>query len=57
MKGGETERYDCPSCACEFEVMLEPKAKGKPGEVAAIPQQIVQHCPFCAGDITAEDAT
>jgi hypothetical protein len=52
-KPGETVRYDCNSCNTEFEVTLEPKAKGHagpPGEPSQIPAQKVQFCPFCGAD-------
>ena len=53
MNAGETARFDCPDCNREFEVCLEPKAKGMknpPDDTAD-----VLHCPFCGADIESDE--
>jgi len=47
MKPGETTRVTCNACNTEFDVTLEPKAKGDLQSARQMPAQKVQHCPFC----------
>lgn len=54
MKDGETARFDCENCNVEFEVTLEPKAKGLKGHKPG-PEQKVIACPFCAEESSFED--
>lgn len=53
MKCGETVRRDCENCSTEFEVTLEPKAKGKK-DAGNMPDSAVDYCPFC-GKLLPED--
>ncbi len=55
MKDGTTARFDCADCSTEFEVTLEPKAKGLPGHVSD--DKTVTACPFCGSmsGVTGDD--
>jgi uncharacterized protein with PIN domain len=55
IKPGETQRFDCEECECEWEVTLEPKAAGKPKEIAAMNSQEVTRCPFCGAALPDDD--
>ena len=50
MKAGETLRLQCDSCSVEFEVTLEPKAKGDKSAQEAIDPESVEYCPFCGDE-------
>lgn len=50
MKPGETKRYECPACLIEFEIILEPKAKGDPSAQNNLKSQEPDVCPFCGDD-------
>jgi hypothetical protein len=53
---GETARYSCDQCSTEFEVTLEPKAKGDNKEQAKIESQTVDFCPFCGEEDVSCDS-
>ncbi len=53
MKAGETERFDCDECLIEFEVTLEPKAKGSKELSEAVATVTV--CPFCGEELETDD--
>lgn len=46
---GETTRIQCEECVVEFELTLEPKAKGNPN-ASGVPTQSVDLCPFCGSE-------
>lgn len=49
MKPGETSRFQCNDCDTEFELTLEPKAKGTK-EAETIRPRAVEGCPFCGSE-------
>jgi transposase-like protein len=62
LKPGDTKRFDCADCKCEFEVCNEPKLNEMDNRQLAQKMsremniQTVSHCPFCGGDnVTSEE--
>jgi transposase-like protein len=52
IKAGETSRFECGDCHTEFEITLEPKAKGDAHAQKGIEPREVMTCPFCtSGDV------
>lgn len=49
---GESRRLYCNDCSTEFEIILEPKAKGDDKKV--IEPKMLDICPFC-GERNIED--
>jgi hypothetical protein len=54
LKAGETVRLYCEGCMTEYEVTLEPKARGKPKEAKGIDPKRPVCCPFCGEDFVEE---
>lgn len=59
MKNGETKRFNCDECSTEFEITLEPKAKGespsaKEGRKNMDDNEVIA-CPFCANSVDEDD--
>jgi hypothetical protein len=47
LKAGVAVRFECDDCMTEFEVCLEPKARGLPDAQAQIEPKEIELCPFC----------